>query len=481
LINALVGPPVPTITTGSSLASGAVNMPYTQTLAATGGTSPYTWFLFSGSLPSGLNLSSTGTISGTPAAAGTANFTLQVRNSQGISSIGTFSLEIYPEGTPIITTSSPLPSGAQGSAYNETLTASGGTPPYSWSVSSGTLTPGLSLSAGGVISGTSTAAGNTSFTVQVADSNQLSSADSFSLTIVPLPPVITSAVASTGTYGYAFSYQITATNNPTSYLASGLPTGLFVYSAGLISGTPTATGTFTGTISATNAGGTGSATLTIVVLQPPSITSGPPPAGTVGVAYNFTYVASGYPAPVFSQSGGSFPGGLTLSPTGSLTGTPTTPGTFTGTVTASNGVGTAASQPFSITIYNTYSSWAASNGLTGNNALQTAVLEPDGLNNLYKYALGLNPFQIYNPGSAGLPVVQIVNVSGTDYLEFSFDGVATDVTYTVQATNNLTGTWTTVATFPSGGGPPPGQQTVQDTQPITASSQRLMRLYMTNP
>ena len=86
-------------------------------------------------------------------------------------------------------------------------------------------------------------------------------------------PVITSSLSANGTAGSAFSYQITATNSPTSYNAAGLPSGLSVNTAtGSISGTPTAAGTWSATISATNSGGTGSASLTL------SIANAAPPA-----------------------------------------------------------------------------------------------------------------------------------------------------------------------------------------------------------
>jgi len=79
-------------------------------------------------------------------------------------------------------------------------------------------------------------------------------------------PVSTSATTASGTVGSAFSYQISATNTPTSYGATGLPAGLSVNSTtGLISGTPTAAGTSTVTLSATNSSGTGNATLTLAV------------------------------------------------------------------------------------------------------------------------------------------------------------------------------------------------------------------------
>ncbi len=83
-------------------------------------------------------------------------------------------------------------------------------------------------------------------------------------------PAVTSATAANGVVSAAFSYQITASNSPTSFGATGLPDGLSVNAAGLISGTPTTAGAYPVTISATNGGGTGTATLTITVAPVPT-------------------------------------------------------------------------------------------------------------------------------------------------------------------------------------------------------------------
>ncbi len=91
--------------------------------------------------------------------------------------------------------------------------------------------------------------------------------------VLPSAPAITSSLSSSGTVGSAFSYQITGSNSPTSYNASSLPSGLSVNtSSGMISGTPTTAGTTSVTISATNAGGTGSSTLTLTVSNAPDVT-----------------------------------------------------------------------------------------------------------------------------------------------------------------------------------------------------------------
>lgn len=214
----------------------------------------------------------------------------------------------------------------------------------------------------------------------------------------------------------------------------------------------------------------------VVPLIAPAFTSAAPTAtGTLGTAYNYTMTASGSPAPTFAVTAGALPPGLTLSTAGTISGTPTEDGVFTGTVTASNAASPSATQNFSITISSTFSGWAQQQGLTGNQALQTTAVSADGITNLMKYALGLSPFTIYNPASSSLPVVQVQNFSGTNYLTLNFTGVVNNVTYAVQATNNPSAGWTTIETFPSGSAAP-GTVTVQDTQAITASSSRYMRL-----
>src|SRR5208283_3550187 len=96
---------------------------------------------------------------------------------------------------------------------------------------------------------------------------------------------VTFTPTASGTVGSGFSYQITASNSPTSYGATGLPAGLTVNSGtGLISGAPTGAGTSMVTLSGTNSGGTGNATLTLTIaVARPVITSVTPTTGVAGL------------------------------------------------------------------------------------------------------------------------------------------------------------------------------------------------------
>ena len=147
---------------GSPLPNATVNAPYTQTFTAIGGFPPYTWSLATGSLPSGLSLSSSGVLSGTPTQMGTVTFDVSVGDTDDHVATKTFTVTTAPPGPPSITTAT-LPGGTVNIAYSQTLAATGGTPPYNWGLSSGTLPPGLTITSGGVIQGTPTTAGNYTF------------------------------------------------------------------------------------------------------------------------------------------------------------------------------------------------------------------------------------------------------------------------------------------------------------------------------
>src|SRR5271156_616327 len=178
--------------TTTSLPAGAATSPYpSTTLEASGGVGPYTWALASGSsLPAGLNLSTGGVLSGTPAAGsgGPYSLTFVVTDSFTPPETAQAKLTLTISGGPALTlTTTTLPNAIANTAYSATLTAAGGVNPYTFTLANGTSLPtGLTLSSAGVISGTPTKTGSTPFTVQVVDSSTptpLSQTGNLSITV----------------------------------------------------------------------------------------------------------------------------------------------------------------------------------------------------------------------------------------------------------------------------------------------------------
>lgn len=150
-----------------ALPSGVVGLPYSATVVASKGTSPYLFSAGSGSVPTGLTLSAGGQLSGTPSVAGTYTFSVSVvdgasqKASQSYSVTIAQPLQLGPSTLPVVRTNT---------NYSATLQISGGTAPFTVSRTAGSLPPGLSLSAAGLVSGMATISGSYSFTAQVVDS-----------------------------------------------------------------------------------------------------------------------------------------------------------------------------------------------------------------------------------------------------------------------------------------------------------------------
>lgn len=282
------GPAALSITT-STLAQGVLGQAYGATVTASGGSAAgYTWTISAGALPAGLALSPTGTpgaaISGTPAAAGMAMFTVRVTDSLGATA--TRALQINVLATPplsIVTTT--LPQGSVGPTYMASVVATGGSSSgYTWNVIAGALPGGLGLSASGTpgatISGIPTAGGIFNFTVEVTDSALDTATAALQIEVLSAPPLsITSgSTMADGTVGVAYSQPVTATGGTAaSYtwavIDGELPPGLSLGSSGTpstaLSGTPTAFGCFYFTVQVTDSAAT-TATLdvTLIVVAP---------------------------------------------------------------------------------------------------------------------------------------------------------------------------------------------------------------------
>ena len=181
-------------------------------------------------------------------------------------------------------------------------------------------------------------------------------------TVVYTPPAITSGNNTTFVVGTTGSFTVTTTGFPTPSITRGgvtLPSGVTFTSngdgTGTLSGKPAAGtgGTYAISFTASNAAGTTAAqSFTLTVDEAPSITSGNAATFVVGTNGSFTVTATGYPIPTRSVTG-TMPGGVTFdSSTGKLSGTPAagSGGVYPLTVKASNGIGTDATQSFTLTV-----------------------------------------------------------------------------------------------------------------------------------
>jgi hypothetical protein len=278
--------------TTTTLPAATVGTAYSQTLAATGGTTPYTWSLAAGTLPPGLSLSGGGVLNGTPTTAGSFSFTVRVTDSA--SAADTQPLSLTVSAPPNITTTT-LPAATVGTAYSQTLAATGGTTPYTWSLAAGSLPPGLSLN-GAVLSGTPTTAGTSNFTVRVTDNVGATDTQALSLTVNAPPPVnITTTSLPGGTVGASYGQTLAATGGIAPYtwsLSSGtLPPGLGLSVGGVLGSSPTTAGSYTFTVQVTdNIGGADTQVLSLTVSTTPA-----PAAAAAGAGCFIATAAYGSP------------------------------------------------------------------------------------------------------------------------------------------------------------------------------------------
>ena len=213
--------------TNTSFPNGTVNSAYSQQLTTTStqGTSQ-TFSLFSGSLPTGLSLSTTtGVISGTPTVATTTTATIEADDNFSDGSVffdrGTYNFGMNAGALTAITPST-LPNASTSVAYSQLLTESGGTAPYTWSVASGTLPLGLSLGTASTvstttISGTPTSVGTSNFTIEIQSGDGSTSTQAYAITVIgTLPTVTVSSASPVSTSSATLNGNLTSTGAPSS-------------------------------------------------------------------------------------------------------------------------------------------------------------------------------------------------------------------------------------------------------------------------
>ncbi|MBL9134060.1 MAG: putative Ig domain-containing protein, partial [Verrucomicrobiaceae bacterium] len=341
-INWQITCPVITISPASLPAATQFASYAAQTLTATGGTAPYGWS-FTGTLPSGMSLSTGGILSGTPTSApGTYNINITATDTNGCQAVRSMAVVV---NCPAISITAPaFPIATKGVAYApQTLTASSGTAPYQWTLAGGALPAGMSLSNGGVISGTPTASPATfNFTVRATDAVNCSATQAMSITIGCPDLTVTPAVMPNGVQYAAYSQNLGVSGGTAPYtwsIASGLlPNGLVLSSGGVISGVPQGLGSATVDIRVTDAENCAKVTRYTITVDCPPITITPAtlPNAVRNASYSQQITASGGTSPYrFSVLSGSLPSGLTLSTGGLLSGTTTAaPGSYSFTIQA---------------------------------------------------------------------------------------------------------------------------------------------------
>ncbi len=344
----------------------------------------------------------------------------------------------------------------QSAAFTATAADTAGNPADVTSAATFTITPatgGGGSTVGAACTGascTAATAGNYAVTAHYG-----SVTGSATLTVTPAPapparPTVTSAtegdgqitvVFTPGDPGYPAVVSYTATATPTTgsgRVAANTGAGSPITITGLTNGISYAV-----TVTATNAAGSAASAPfgPITVGVAPSV-RGTPPAGKVGDAYSFAFTVTGTPAPTVTVSNGTLPAGLILSSAGVLSGTPTAPGQYPFTVTASNGVGATASVSVIVRIEYAFSGFT---GPVDNPPMVNTVKAGSAVP--VKFSLGGNYGLNIFTASAGGPTFTVgsctggtedpVTVNTTPTSELSYDPASGQYTYVWKTTKGM--------------------------------------------
>lgn len=354
--------------TSANKASFVVSTSGSFSVSATGTPTPS--ITESGALPSGVtftdNGNGTGTLSGTPAAGTAANYAITFTASNGVGTAATQSFTLTVGQPPAITSASSTTLTA-GTAGTFSVTTSGFPKPAL--SETGALPSGVTFVDNGdgtaTLSGTPAAGTGKQYSLAITASNGVGSnaAQTFTLTVNETP-AITSANKTTFTVLTAGTFPVTTSGYPTASITESgtLPTGVtFVDNGngtGTLAGTPAngTAGSYPITFTPSNGVGSPAAqNFTLTVGQAPAITSGASKTFTAGTAGSFTVTTSGFPKPTLSEAG-ALPTGVTFVDNGdgtaTLSGTAAagTGKTYAITITASNGIGSNATQSFTLTV-----------------------------------------------------------------------------------------------------------------------------------
>ncbi|MGE7370694.1 IPT/TIG domain-containing protein [Neorhizobium sp. NPDC001467] len=350
----------------ATVVRGSVNNPIT--LSITGGPAT-TVAVTAGPSNGSVNVAGTAiTYTPTGGFVGTDSFDYTASNASGASAPATVSITVANPVLTLAPAAGPLPDGTLGAAYSQTLSASGGTAPYGFTVTGGALPPGLAIASGSnVIAGTPTVAGTYSLSITATDAGGATGVVSYSLRIQPAALVLSPPNGSAlppATVNAAYSYagiNATGGSGPASFSATGLPAGLVIAANGAISGTPSVSGRYTPTVTATDpAGAVATATYDLVVNAAASTFVFTPAGGALppampGEAYSQDISAGGGTAPlIYRLAAGSLPAGLVLNVSnGDLNGplaADAAPDTYNFTIEVRDASGATGSASFTLQV-----------------------------------------------------------------------------------------------------------------------------------
>jgi Putative Ig domain len=398
--------------TGPGSQTGTVGTAVSLKISATDSDSSQTLTYSAVGLPAGLQISSSGLISGTPTAAGASQVTVTATDSTGASGSTSFTWTISPAAGNTVTVTNPgSQTGTVGTAASLQISATDSASGQTLTYSASGLPAGLSINAStGLISGTPTTAGTSQATVTATDTTSASGSQTFTWTISPAGGSggNTITVSNPGSLadpvGTAVSVQISATDSDSSqtltYSATGLPAGLSISSAGLITGTVTTAGTSQVTVTATDAtsaSGTASFTWTVSPAGGPSTVRVYSPGsqnGFVGIPASLQILAiDSDPNQSLTYAANGLPAGLSInSASGLIAGTPTTAGTSEVRVTVTDTSG-ASGTVYSFWTISPATPSCSARQLLGNPGFETGSIKPwsSTRNVLVKSRRGLRP------------------------------------------------------------------------------------------
>jgi uncharacterized protein (TIGR03437 family) len=348
------------LTNPATLPAGTTVAPYFAVFFAAGGTAPYN---FSGTgLPAGLTINHFGNLSGAVTQPGVYSFGVQVQDGTGLVVSASYSLTISIP-SPLSMTAPSLPNGTVQVPYSGTVngSASGGNPPFQWSLRNGSLPPGIALSPTGILSGTPTLPGTFAFAIQATDGSGATGAVGATIQVSAAAlSITTQSPLTSGIMNADYPSQVLAAAGgfpPYTFSLTGgaFPTGITL-NTGLIGGKPTESGDFSVTIMVKDNAGTQATTNLAMHIRQPSTdivlatqalsfslargASSLPASQNVTIASSDVSQVLSYSVQVSPQSdwmtvssGTTTPGALVVNLTSQALALAGTPGSYTASVT----------------------------------------------------------------------------------------------------------------------------------------------------